>query len=335
MNRIIKALIITLILTSSSQIKKTETPLHPIVSKVKNISLYTDRVNWEEVNAKFVSMTEGKESVADLKEGLQYLINSLGDKHGSFRSAKDHSIVVYYTGKIKGVDNRNGRFVNTVINDVSAQFSYQLLDNKVGYLKVVGIGGGNVKAQADFIRKGLIDLKYKGVDKWILDLRFNGGGNMEPMIAGLAPLLGDSYIGGATNNQNEITRNYYIKNGQFNNNGRIVCPMKNTPKIDDKEKVAVLLSRYTISSGELVAVAFKGRRHTRFFGEPTAGYTTGNSYERVTNDLILTISEDVFMDRNKVIYHNKVKVDELIEFQHNTTLKDDNQVNRAIEWLNE
>ena len=96
-----------------------------------------------------------------------------------------------------------------------------------------------------------------------------------------------------------------------------------------------MLSRYTISSGELVAVAFKGRPYTRFFGESTAGYTTGNSYEHVTNDLILMISEDVFMDRNKVTYHNKVKVDELIEFQHNTTLEDDNQVNRAVKWLNE
>jgi len=39
------------------------------------------------------------------------------------------------------------------------------------------------------------------------------------------------------------------------------------------------------------------------------------------------------MDRNKNVYHKKVGVDEYIEFQHYVNLENDNQINRAIEWL--
>ncbi len=324
--------LVFLLLSSCIHSQQTTTAFHPIVLKAKETSLYADRVDWEEVNSRFVALTQGKETVTDLKPGLQYLINSLGDKHATFRSAKDHSIIVSYTGEIKEQDNRDGAFVNSVINDLSAQFSYQLLEEGVGYLKVVAIGQGVVKEQADAIRQGLLDLKAKGVDKWILDLRFNGGGNMEPMLSGLAPLLGEGFIGGAINNRDEIWE-YTIENGQFYNFGRLACEMTDLPKIAPNEKVAVLLSRYTISSGETVAVAFKGREHTRFIGEETAGYTTGNGYDQVSDDLIMLISQNIFIDRNKVIYDKKVGVDEYIEFQHIVAMEEDLQVRKAVEWL--
>ncbi len=213
--------------------------MDPIVLKAKETSLYSEQVDWNEVNTKFIDLTKEKKN---LKQGLQYLINSLGDKHATIRSVKGYSVIVGYTGEVKVKDNRESKFVNTVINDVSAKFSYKLLDKGIGYLKVVGIGPGNVKEQADYIRKGLIELKNKEVDKWILDLRFNGGGNVEPMISGLAPLIGEGFIGGAINNRNEI-REYKIENGQFYNYGRLACKMDNAPEIGMKEKVAILNTR--------------------------------------------------------------------------------------------
>lgn len=325
-------ILILLLFLSSCKGQKKEIIYNPIVLKAKETSLYSDQVDWEKVNTKFIELIKEKEHVEGLKEGLQYLINSLGDKHGAFRSAKNNSIIVSFTGEIMEKDDRDSKFINTVINDISAKFSYQLLENGIGYLKIVGIGPGNVKEQADFIRKGLIDLKANGVDKWIVDLRYNGGGNMEPMISGLAPLIGEGFVAGAINNQNEI-REYVIENGQFSNYGRLVCEMNNLPKINAEEKIAVLTSRYTISSGELVAVAFKGRENTLFFGEETAGYTTGNGYDKINDELVLVISQDVFIDRNKIKYDNKVGVDENIEFQHSVDMENDNQINRAIEWL--
>jgi len=329
MKNILQILMVFLFLTSCKGEEK-ETIYDPIVLKAKETSLYSDKVDWKKVNSKFIELT--KENEEGLKDGLQYLINSLGDKHATFRSPKDNSIIVSYRGEIVEEDSRKSEFINTVINDVSTKFSYQLLENGIGYLKIVGIGPGNVKEQADYIRKGLIELKTNKVNKWIVDLRFNGGGNMEPMISGLAPLIGEGFVAGAINKKNEI-REFTIEKGQFYNYGRLVCEMKNQPKITADEKVAVLLSRYTISSGELVAIAFKGRENTIFIGEETAGYTTGNGYNKVNHELVLVISQDVFIDRNKIRYHNNVGVDENIEFQHNISIENDDQINKAKDWL--
>lgn len=336
MKNILQILVLFLILGScKGQIK--ETVLHPIVLKAKETSLYTDQVNWEEVNEKFIALTKDKQEVEELKEGLQYLINSLGDKHGVVRSTKDYAIIVSYTGETKrteGYIERDSEFHNTVINDITAVFEYQLLDNSVGYLKVVGIGQGDAKAQSDFIRDGLKALKTQGVEKWIVDLRFNGGGNMEPMISGLAPLIGEGFIGGSINASNEI-KPLKIEKGEFFNYNRLACKMDANPQIETSEKVVVLVSRYTASSGEMTAITFKGRENTRFIGEPSAGYTTGNGYDVVTDDLALVISQDIFIDRNKVTYENRVGVDEEIPFQHTIATEDDNQIKRAIAWLKE
>lgn len=320
---------------SCVQSQKKETTYHPIVLKAKETSLYTERVNWEKVNSTFSKLIEGKETVEDQKKALQFLINSLGDKHASFRSPEDYSIIVSYTGerpegeKYRATDIE---FHNTVINDINAEFSYRLLDDGVGYLKVVGIGPGDVKAQADVIRNGLISLKAKGVSRWIVDLRYNGGGNMAPMVSGLAPLIGEGFIGGSINNSGDV-RTYEIKNGEFYNYDQLVCTMNNLPTMEPVEKVVVLLSRYTVSSGEILAIAFKGRKHTTFIGEASGGLTTGNGFDVINKDLALVISQGVFIDRDRKAYNKWVEVDETSEFQHRVALKDDNQIKRAIAWL--
>lgn len=309
--------------------------MHPFVEQAKETSLYSENVDWPMVNTEFVKLIGEGETIDELKPGLQYLINSLRDKHASVRNANDHSFVVYYTGDSEP-DNRDGKFIDTLINDPNARFSYQLLGSDVGYLRVVGIGPQfSIKENADLIRSGVKDLHTKGVTKWIVDLRYNGGGNMNPMLSGLAPLIGDGFIGGSVDAKGNMHREYNIKAGQFYDTGNLVCEIDSKPEIEPTAKVAILISRYTISSGEIVAVAFKGRNNTRFFGEESAGYTTGNGYDQLSDDLILVISQSVFVDRNKEVYYGEVGVDEHMEFQHNTLIQGDKQVARAIEWLDE
>lgn len=325
------ALILLVLLTFSCKVKtQTVSEFHPIVHKAYESSLYSQDVDWEIVNEQFKDLTRNTDNI---NEALQYLLNSLKDKHASFRSTTNQSIIVSYNGEVDEIDKRNPKFVNEVINDITAKFEYRLLDENIGYLKVVGIGPGKIEENANLIRNGLINLKSKNVNKWILDLRYNGGGDMNPMLSGLAPLIGEGFIGGSVGRNDELLYNYEIRDGQFYDNDRLVVEMENNPIISDNEKVAVLLSKYTISSGELTAIAFKGRPNTYFIGEKTAGYTTGNGWEEVTENLIMCISEAVFIDRNKVKYLNKVGVDLMIEFEESKSLEDDKQILSAKKWL--
>ena len=318
---------------SCADAQKKNTEWHPIVQQAKETSYFAGQVNWQEVNEQFTKLTSHAQNSEDLTVGLQYLINSLGDKHAAIRSTHDYSILLSYQGASSDIDPRNPDFVNSVINDISVEFSYELLDYDVGYLRVVGIGPGDVKKQADQIRHGLITLAEQGVKHWILDLRYNGGGNIEPMIAGLATLLGEGPIGGAVDSRSTLVREYTVADGTFNNNGRVVCEMDNLPEGIAAHKVAVLLSRYTASSGELLAIAFKGRPNTTFIGERTAGYTTGNGYDVIHDDLALVISQDVFADRAGTIYKDKVSPDVISLFEHNTSLSGDTQIYAALNWL--
>jgi len=43
----------------------------PIVLKAKETSLYTKDINWDTVNKEYLRLTKGKESVEELKPGLQ------------------------------------------------------------------------------------------------------------------------------------------------------------------------------------------------------------------------------------------------------------------------
>ena len=135
--KITLSFILGLLLALSSQLS-AQASLHPFVQKAKETSLYTQKINWEEVNTKFIEIIAAKEGSEGLKDGLQFLINSLGDKHASIRSAKDFSIVVAYNGPTEDYSNRDADFVNNVLNDVSAKFSYDLLEEDIAYLKVVG-----------------------------------------------------------------------------------------------------------------------------------------------------------------------------------------------------
>ena len=109
--------------------------------------------------------------------------------------------------------------------------------------------------------------------------------------------------------------------------------MTNVPKIKASEKITVLLSRYTVSSGEMTAIAFKGRKNTIFIGEPTGGYTTGNGYDVINDDLALIISQSIFIDRNNKKYNKRVDVDVFSEFQHLNDINNDHQIEKATLWL--
>jgi len=322
-----------LLFNSCKSQQKKAIDFHPIVLKAKETSLYTDRVDWNQINNEFINLVKDNESDSEMKPALQYLINSIGDKHGTFRSAKDYSVIVGYTGPRERDDRVDSEFYNTVIIDPAATFTYKLLDHDIGYLKVVGIGPGNIQDQADQIRNGLIELKAKGVNRWIVDLRYNGGGNMNPMMAGLAPLIGEGFVGGSVDQNEKLFREYMIKEGQFYDTNNKVGEMSNQPKINVNEKIAILLSQYTISSGELVAIAFKGRDNVKFIGEHSGGLTTGNGFDQVTDDLVMVISQSIMSDRNHKIYDTNVPVDEYIKFEHTEIIDQDKQIAAAISWL--
>ena len=88
-------------------------------------------------------------------------------------------------------------------------------------------------------------------------------------------------IGGATKDGKKLSSKWNINNGAVEIGEGNSIP--NLPELScdcdvtkSNTKVAVLIGRYTLSSGELVASALKGQKNVVLFGEQTGGWSSTN-----------------------------------------------------------
>lgn len=175
--------------------------------------------------------------------------------------------------------------------------------------------------------------KTKGI---VLDLRLNGGGQFSSMIAGIAPLLGNNYLGGGINSDAVKTMEFRIKNGNILLNNYQVTHVSHKSKLKlERTPVAIIIGPTTASSGCILAISFKGRDNTIFIGESTAyGYATANDYFVFGNNLFLNLSTTFSIDRNNKVYKDVVEPDLIIKGEDNfNAIKNDNKVKLALKWL--
>lgn len=301
--------------------------------------MYINTVNWDSIKTQVYLKSAQAKTVEALKPAFETLLNGLRDHHGKILNAKDDSYLAWFT------DNKNKRYqdkriydpeVWKIVNDTALKFEYQILNDRIGYLKIVGIKPNvDIEFESKKIRAAIDSIYKKQVMHWIIDLRYNTGGNMNPMMAGLAPLIGVGHVGSVVNLKHEKLFDWEIKNGNFIYDGVQAVTLPPYPSFIVAPKVAVLTSRFTVSSGEIVATAFKGRTQTKFFGETTGGYTTNDSWEVINNEIILAISTGVYCDRKGVVYQNNIPADVEIPFEIIKDIKHDNCINAAIKWLDE
>jgi carboxyl-terminal processing protease len=311
--------------------------LDAVISKAKETSLYTATVNWDSLQKKIYTKGENAKTIEDLKPAFETLLNGLGDHHGKIINAKNYSPIAWFTD-YKSKRHTDTRKFDTeiwkVVNDTSLTFEYKMLHSNIGYLKIVGIPANiDIKNESQKIRNAVIALAKQKIDKWIIDLRYNGGGNMHPMMAGIAPLVGNGIVGSLTNLANEKIFDWEIKGENFIYGGYQAVSLTNNVPYTTLPKIAVLTSRWTVSSGEIVATALKGRPYTKFFGEATGGYTTNNGWDILGDEIILTISTGIFADRNGKVYEHNIPVDIEIPFEVIKDTEKDTCIIAAKKWL--
>jgi carboxyl-terminal processing protease len=335
--RFIKVLFFVLISINSFGQIKVKAILDTVLMRSKELSMYSSTVNWDSLQQQVYRKAENATKVTDLKPAFEYLINQLRDHHGRVLSAADYSNLSWFTDykQHRHPDKRKTDMETwKIVNNPDARFTYQLLPGNIGYLNIVGIGPAlDIQEESKRIRAAVIELASKKVDKWIIDLRYNGGGNMHPMMAGIAPLIGDGIVGSLVTLQKEKQFDWEIKNGNFIYFGYQAVDLPNKIVFTTPPRIAVLTSRWTVSSGEIVATALKGRPDTRFFGEATGGATTNTCFERIADEVILCISTGIFCDRNGVAYEVNVPVDVEIPFKSSKDPAKDSCVLAASEWL--
>src|SRR6185503_5925750 len=74
--------------------------------------------------------------------------------------------------------------------------------------------------------------------------------------------------------------------------------------------VAVLTSRLTVSSGEALTIAFRGRPDTRSFGEATGGLSSANTTIPMVDGALLVVTHSREADRTGRVYEGSIEPDE-------------------------
>jgi len=287
--------------------------VNELLSTMQLNSINRDRINWTDVRGQVAQRASGGQTIQDLYPAISLALGLLDDHHSFYQAAGGG-----------GVGNPLSPHC------AAAPAATPALPDDIGYVRIgsfsSSVAGADV-AFADTIQEQIRVRDAGGLIGWIVDLRGNGGGNMWPMVAGVGPVLGEGVIGFFVTPTGSSSPWSY--QGGVASNGSTPISRTTTQYLllsRVAPRVAVLTDNLVASSGEAVAVAFRGRPNARSFGGATCGLSTANSGFRLSDGATLQLTVSLMADRTGTRYGIPLTPDETVD-------GDGAVVQRAIAWL--
>lgn len=297
----------------------SEDLLNEIIDNMQARSINKDTIDWDDFRRKVFEVA--KITPGDTTKFYGYDRNTLLAIEKALDLLKDHHSF-YRT--LHGTSVRgSGRKCTAPYPMVTE------IPDHIGYLKVGSISADsyNAKGYPTVLQVRIRNQDDKNISGWIIDLRGNTGGSMSLMLAGISSILGEGVTGYFIDPDGNETI-HEIKGNAFWIDGRPIHTLSQpTYKlINDSPKVAVLIDQRVMSSGEAVAISFKKRSRTKFFGTSTCGLSTVNRHTLLRNGGVLVLTVSTMADREKEKYGDSVQPDILVENPSDV-------VRKAIEWM--
>lgn len=306
--------------------------------------VYRDRVEWNRFKLDTLSQAGNAQVPVETYPAIRFALAKLGDRHSYLQLTpelmrKETSLGVKAIPVAPAPAKDNARPPNPFPSPFRSRRVPEGAmvvpsASPVAQIVIPLFSGPDLDGFATKIQGVIADLASKHPCGWIVDLRGNGGGNMWPMLAGAGPILGEGepggFLHGGTQNkwfyesgaagERNSDRPYYAKS-----NGAAM-------RLRDRPPVAVLIDRDTGSSGEGIAVAFRGRPDTRFFGETTYGVATSTFPFALSDGAQLYLVTAVMVDRNGKEYPFGIQPDQ--EILSDVSISTNDPVIRAAsDWL--
>ncbi|MEO5684359.1 MAG: S41 family peptidase [Chitinophagaceae bacterium] len=221
------------------------------------------------------------------------------------------------------------------INELVGDIKGEILDDGIAYLTVPWVSTTDsvvCTLIADSLQQLIARLDEQGPRGWIIDLRQNTGGNCWPMLAGIGPLLGNGVCGYFVSAREKIPIIYNDGIALQGKHTRCRTSKTGYKTKAEKKSIIVLTGRRTVSSGEIIALAFKGREQVYFYGEPTAGYTTANATYGLSDNSMLVLTVCMEADRTGKICEGKIIPDETVNAATHPGTADPAK-SAAVMWL--
>lgn len=302
------SLFICILFAAQTATAQLPVPVDSLYTFIKYNSVWRNRMNWDSTDRAFQQTLRSAASTEDTLRGLVQVLRGLDDVHTQlFYNNR-------YFGHYPSMEDSLLRRLQPLVersNTLTNQPRCQLLEEGILWLQLPGMQVQKRTEIPELAGKVTAFLKQGPLRGCIIDLRLNGGGNLYPMLGGLAPLLGDGTVGYEVDAASVVQRTWQIRAGNFylNDYNTSGLPAQRDSTLINLP-VVILTGPATRSSGSMVAVAFRGRPHTLILGEPTArGYTSSNNYYSFAPNLFMNFSIAWVADRNKKIYPLQVDPD--------------------------
>lgn len=203
-----------------------------------------------------------------------------------------------------------------------------------GYVHVPAFSGvDEAGAMATLYHALIEEVDTLDVCRWVVDLRGNTGGNMWPMLGGLGPILGEGTAGYFVD-PDSLLQEWSYEGGVATLDGAststVEAPYTASPTAP---RVAVLTDSLTASSGEAIAIAFRGRDDSRSFGGSTFGVPTANEGYFLSDGALLIVTVARMADRTGEVYAGEVLPDSIVEGAKTGEPATDAVLGAALGWL--
>ena len=199
----------------------------------------------------------------------------------------------------------------------AALFDTTMLDNQVGLVRLRTFLEADMAAGATYahaLRDAIVVLHRQGARQWILDLRSHQGGTLAPVVAALRPLLGKGAVGYVVDAAGQRQNGWVWGDSELPVGVAGSYFTKESPSFDASDQaVAVLFGPATMSTAEMLAIAFHGRPRSRSFGQPSGGATTIVSGRRDQYGNFLGIASGYSADRHGQRIFPKVLPDLVVD----------------------
>ncbi len=298
--------------------------------------LYWERIDWDSARAATLERTAAATSFEESLYTLDSVFLGIGGNHLQ---------LFYGGGSISAPTPELGEadFSPGWIEKYVTQpgFEARLLEGKYGYLLIPSMvlldtDRPLIDSLAAALYDSLLPVLNQNPVGWIIDLRFNTGGSSHPMLLPLYDLLGNTPIWGMTDQDGQLVDRDRLENGAYLSNDTVLyaLPVSAAPRADTVP-VALLLGKITASSGEIVALSFRGRPRTRFIGETTYGRLTANERVALPFGALLALTVGYDVDRNGH-YLPVIEPDERVDREDNfSDFSKDGNVRAAVRFIEE
>lgn len=270
------------------------------LSTIDKNGIFAGNDEWKSTYNECLKMIENAKSYDDTYDAIRKALSVGGGKHSMLMTKSESQDTTESYDEVLPTVSLDGDIAIIKLPD---------------FLGTAEAGQKYAKVAEDFIHENRD--KIKGV---VLDLRGNTGGDMGPMATAVSSLLPDG----------ELVYYHYrsydvpvtLKNGVVSNAGTGGKSLYPDEKLN--VPVAILTDDMTASSGEALALCFRGLENTRTFGAPTAGYTSVNMLYNMYDgaQMYLTVAFD------------KARTGEIFkETPIEPDVATDSPLEAALEWL--